>query len=99
MLHARRPRRVEPVVVAMSTDGDASLAHGVVIDAHLVARLGRIPLLRVEGTIVLGPAQVTHGPGTEGQYVRGVAEVAASDGVIGAELAGVAEALQRLRRA
>lgn len=100
MLLARRPRRPEPVLVAVSADGDASLAHGVVIGAHLVARLGRVPLLRVEGTVVLSPGQVSSVRQIHIQD-HGYGEVAASndaDGLIGADLAGVARALHRLRR-
>jgi hypothetical protein len=100
MLLARRPRRAEPVLVAVSADGDASLAHGVVIGAHLVARLGRVPLLRVEGTVVLSPGQVSSVRQIHIQD-HGYGEVAASnaaDGLIGADLAGVARALHRLRR-
>ena len=104
MLLARRPRRAEPVLVAVSADGDASLAHGVVIGAHLVARLGRVPLLRVEGTVVLSPGQVSsvrqihiqdHG---YGEVAASNAASNAADGLIGADLAGVARALHRLRR-
>lgn len=100
MLLARRPRRAEPVLVAVSADGDASLAHGVVIGAHLVARLGRVPLLRVEGTVVLSPGQVSSVRQIHIQD-HGYGEVAvsnAADGLIGADLAGVARALHRLRR-
>jgi hypothetical protein len=86
----------------VSSDEDATLAHGVVIDTHLVARVARVPLLRVDGTVVLGPGQVDgRPPVTVTPVVDLPAEAvgASDDGgdAVGAELPGLAERLRRLR--
>jgi hypothetical protein len=42
-------------VVAVRENGDRSLAQGVVVDTRIVARLFRIPILRLDGIVLLTP--------------------------------------------
>ena len=89
-------RRTDPVRVAVSSDEDATLSHGVVIDTHLVARVARVPLLRVDGTVVLGPGHVAGRPPVEVPRVVTLTPDVV-DGTVGAELPALAERLRRLR--
>jgi len=50
-----RRRRARPLVVDIDPEG--SLANGTVVDTRIVARLGKVPLLRLEGTVVLTPGR------------------------------------------
>lgn len=60
MFRARPRRRAEPIVVDLGERG--SLAEGTVVDTAIVARLARIPLLRLEGTVVLTPGRARVAP-------------------------------------
>ena len=97
MFRRRRRRAEGPPPVVLDVEGDRSLAGGTVVDAAIVARLARIPLLRLEGTVVLTPGRVP--PPAVGPTVRIVAGSVEprTDGGIGAGLPGVARRLEELR--
>ena len=87
--------------MAARRDGEQSLAHGVVVETRIVARLLRMPLLRLDGVIVLSPSQ----PAPDAPVVvvalsdsDSPISRAFSDGrTIGADLGEVARTLARLR--
>ena len=106
MFTTRRRRRAESLVVDL--DERASLAEGTVVDAVVVARVARLPLLRLEGTVVLTPARALPAarPVVEARVpVEQARELASPPshrnngaGAIGAELPEVTRRLARLRR-
>ena len=88
--------------MAVRPDGHGSLAHGVVVDTRIVARLFRVPILRVDGIVVLSPGRFE----TESEPPQVVsppdlpAPAAPSPphaGVIGDDLSDVSRTLARLR--
>ena len=74
-------------------DGDASLADGVLVETRIVARLLRMPILRLDGVVVLSP--VRSGPVDVGTSV--VVRPDVGGGPIGADLPRVADTIARLR--
>lgn len=106
MFTTRRRRRAEPLVVDLGER--ASLAEGTVVDAAIVARLARLPLLRLEGTVVLTPGRAMPAPELAAAAPLPVEQpiapaLPASDRTngaapIGADLPEVARRLARLRR-
>lgn len=54
MGRGRRPGPDRATVVVRG-DGDRSLARGVVVDIRIVARLFRLPVLRLDGVVLLSP--------------------------------------------
>jgi hypothetical protein len=82
------------VVVDLSEE--RSLAEGTVVDAAIVARLARIPLLRLEGTVVLTPGRAVPTLSTL-PAVPTRSEPERAGGEIGAALPDVARRLERLR--
>jgi hypothetical protein len=80
------------------------MAHGVVVETRIVARLLRMPLLRLDGVIILSPSQ----PAAEatGPVVVPFSNDDPADnrpisdgGTVGADLGEVARTLARLRNA
>lgn len=105
MFTTRRRRRAEPLVVLGER---ASLAEGTVVDAVVVARVVRLPLLRLEGTVVLTPGRalpvarpvVLAAEPVERPLAGAPQASDRSNGAaaIGADLPEVARRLARLRR-
>lgn len=103
-------RRAEPIIVDV-VDDDASLAHGVVVETHIVARLARVPLLRIDGNVVLipahsvrstraappGPSAATPSKLHPGEQMS-LASTSGDESSIGANLLVVAQTLARLRK-
>ena len=98
----RRRRGPDRGTVAVRRAGDQSLAHGVVVDTRIVARLFRLPVLRLDGVVLLSPTAATDVdvppvvvPSTATEVVD---PVRPTDGdAIGDELTEVARTLARLR--
>jgi len=108
MFQARRRRRAEPIVVDVGEGG--SLAEGTIVDTAIVARLARVPLLRLEGTVVLTPARALAAPPPLPSLPAPPPTVVGSvepsplppassngNGRIGASLPDIARRLERLR--
>ena len=86
------------------SDDGRSLAHGVLVDTRIVARVLRVPLLRLDGVVVLSPMSAArhedHPVVVATPAPLAVRRAPASDGrAIGDGLADVAETLARLRAA
>jgi hypothetical protein len=105
----RRRRSPDRRPVVGRVDSEQSLAHGVVVETRIVARLLRMPLLRVDGVIVLSPSQpepealrpvVVPLPDPEPHpEPLPVAGRPSDAGRVGADLGEVARTLARLRNA
>ena len=100
----RRARRPGTAAAGWGSDDGRSLAHGVLVDTRIVARVFRVPLLRLDGVVVLSPMSAAREDdrpvvvATPASFVVGGAP--ASDGrAIGDGLADVAQTLARLREA
>jgi len=90
--------------VAGGGDGEQSLTHGVVVEIRLVVRLLRMPLLRLDGVIVLSPNSPA--PEEIGPTLVMLADDDSSDhrlfsdgGTVGADLGEVARILAQLQNA
>lgn len=91
----------------------STLAHGTAVETAIVARLFGAPVLRLEGTVLLAPAEFGHEPAVvvPGQVEPRLAvdppspaveagatgDVAAGGGAAGDVAAGLVEAEERLR--
>ena len=98
----RRLPTPNPWAVVVGGDGESSLAHGVVVETRLVVRLLRMPLLRLDGLIILSPNSPTPGS-VSPMVVQFTDDDSAADGhfsgggTVGADLGEVARILARLR--
>ena len=98
----RRGRRPGTAAAVWRSDDGDSLAHGVLVDTRIVARVLRVPLLRLEGVVVLSPMSAArddnHPVVMAAPAPLVVGRSPASDGrAIGDGLADVAQTLARLR--